>query len=327
MYESVPSEETVLINHKLEGLRSAKGVNSISTYRGGDTETAMTSVTAPNRESSDAMMTSHAVSGTARGTDASRSRSLICALAAIVFCLALALAGTAHLTSALADEGVPAGNTAAEGANLGDSQISGGDDSHINNESSAPEGDPSGIPAGDETGSPEGDAPERTPAGAADGASAPSNDAASNTDGTVTGAASSSAADATSDPDAGVAPAAAGDEQTVVDASTLNGWESHLTPGAANTQNIGRIWTDKTVADEDVKLSGGANMTVEKGRSDFLVGLSALGSMSSIMTETTKPLDIVLVLDMSGSMSKSFDESNPYEEVDGQDVDPDSGLT
>ena len=43
--------------------------------------------------------------------------------------------------------------------------------------------------------------------------------------------------------------------------------------------------------------------TIEKGsESDFLVGLSALSSTAKIMGQTTVPLDIVLVLDVSGSM-------------------------
>ena len=43
--------------------------------------------------------------------------------------------------------------------------------------------------------------------------------------------------------------------------------------------------------------------TIKKGAdSDFLVGLSALSATAKIVGETTVPLDIVLVLDVSGSM-------------------------
>lgn len=114
---------------------------------------------------------------------------------------------------------------------------------------------------------------------------------------------------------AGDARAAGEEIQSITDGSTLNGWSNHLTPGAASTENIGRIWTDKTVADEDVQLSGGADMTVQKGTSDFLVGLSALGSMSSVTTASTTPLDIVLVLDTSGSMQDVFGGEAQYEPV------------
>ena len=122
--------------------------------------------------------------------------------------------------------------------------------------------------------------------------------------------------------DDGVSAAAAGDEiQTVTDGSTLNGWNTHLTDGSASTENIGRIWTDKTVDDADVKLTP-ANIEVNKGDSDFLVGLSALSSMSSITTETTRPLDIVLVLDLSGSMNDSMGAAK-YSSVSANDVSTD----
>ena len=84
------------------------------------------------------------------------------------------------------------------------------------------------------------------------------------------------------------------------------------------TENVGRIWTDKTVQDGDVVLTGDVgSVTINKGSSDFLVGLSALSSMSNTMTTSTTPLDIVLVLDMSGSMSQelSTEEQVTYNEI------------
>ena len=51
------------------------------------------------------------------------------------------------------------------------------------------------------------------------------------------------------------------------------------------------------------KLDNSGTKTVEKnGNSDFLVGLSALSSAAKIMGQSTVPLDIVMVLDVSGSM-------------------------
>lgn len=97
-------------------------------------------------------------------------------------------------------------------------------------------------------------------------------------------------------------PWAAGDKTVVVDEPTIATWE-----GVAkdDTANVGRIWTDKSVFSEDVKLPGGIEPVIEKGKSDFLVGLSALSSTSNTITTTTsvQPLDIVLVLDVSGSMN------------------------
>lgn len=101
--------------------------------------------------------------------------------------------------------------------------------------------------------------------------------------------------------DAEPTPWAAGDKTVVVDDPTITTWE-----GVAkdDTANVGRIWTDKSVFNEDVKLPGGIQPVIKKGNSDFLVGLSALSSTSNTITTTTsaQPLDIVLVLDVSGSM-------------------------
>ena len=99
---------------------------------------------------------------------------------------------------------------------------------------------------------------------------------------------------------------AAGDETSVVDASTLASWEQYA---QSSTENTGRIWTDKSVSNGDVTLTGGtqAEIEIEKNENaDFLVGLSALSSTSNLTTTTDKPLDIVLVLDRSGSMGDWF---------------------
>lgn len=112
-------------------------------------------------------------------------------------------------------------------------------------------------------------------------------------------------------------------KDTVADNSTLGNWSGEV--GIENTtENVGRIWTDKTVQDGDITLSGGdaGSVTITKGSSDFLVGLSALSSMSNTMTTSTTPLDIVLVLDMSGSMSNelSSEQQVVYNEVYEWDV-------
>ena len=100
---------------------------------------------------------------------------------------------------------------------------------------------------------------------------------------------------------------------TVVDPDTTNVWTNYTRPGGQpSTQNVGRIWTDKSVFngdysftnDNDTGLNG---ERIRKGDSDFLVSLSALSSTSNLkeMVKTSQPLDIVLVLDTSGSMSGS----------------------
>lgn len=98
---------------------------------------------------------------------------------------------------------------------------------------------------------------------------------------------------------------------TVVDPDTTNVWTNYTRPGGQpSTQNVGRIWTDKSVFDDTYTFTNDDNaglsgQTIGKGDSDFLVSLSALSSTSNLkeMVKTSQPLDIVLVLDTSGSMS------------------------
>ena len=112
------------------------------------------------------------------------------------------------------------------------------------------------------------------------------------------------------------APAAQADGTTVVDPDTTNAW-SDIAASSTNTQNIGRIWTDKSVFDKDYTLTGAINEPISKGDSDFLVGLSALSSTSNLKTttKTSQPLDIVLVLDDSGSMAYDIDSDMPNQIV------------
>lgn len=81
---------------------------------------------------------------------------------------------------------------------------------------------------------------------------------------------------------------------TVVDPDTSGHWEIWAAGHNGNkvtTQNVGRIWTDKTV-----KKAG------ENEASDFVTTLSAMSSTSNSTVTVTTPLDIVMVLDASGSM-------------------------
>ena len=118
-------------------------------------------------------------------------------------------------------------------------------------------------------------------------------------------------------------PAAQAAGTTVVDPNTTNAWTQYTRPdGNPSTQNVGRIWTDKSVFTEDYTFDGEASslggQQIGKGDSDFLVGLSALSSTSNLKTTTTtsQPLDIVLVLDDSGSMAYDIDyEGNRYKDV------------
>ena len=98
-------------------------------------------------------------------------------------------------------------------------------------------------------------------------------------------------------PDSNASPASEGGgvQATVkVDPDTRDRWR-HWAAGGGNeshisTQSVGRIWTDKTVREADDE------------KSDFLTTLSVMSSTSATTTTEVKPLDIVLVLDASGSM-------------------------
>ena len=92
---------------------------------------------------------------------------------------------------------------------------------------------------------------------------------------------------------------------TLADPSSASTWRNW---GLENsTENVGRIWTDKTVSDGDIDLTGaGGTMTIKKGNSDFPTALSAISSTSNLTMTSTTPLDIVLVLDASGSMEDNM---------------------
>lgn len=115
----------------------------------------------------------------------------------------------------------------------------------------------------------------------------------------------------------------------VADVNTMTTWEKIAMQSTQSTQYTGRIWTDKSVFTDGVTLPGsgeevgGGNIAVEQGDSDFLVGLSALSSTSNMTTQSATPLDIVLVLDTSGSMDEGMDGSNPapYKEIYAGDLD------
>lgn len=96
-----------------------------------------------------------------------------------------------------------------------------------------------------------------------------------------------------------------GGGKVAVDAQTADSVDSIL---KNSTEYIGRIWTDKTVSADSISVSNLEQPVSKSGDSDFLVGLSALSSTSNETktTTTSVPLDIVMVLDTSGSMSNDM---------------------
>ena len=91
---------------------------------------------------------------------------------------------------------------------------------------------------------------------------------------------------------------------TISDPNTFNAWEHTQ---AYNNATTGRIWADKTVEEKQIDLKGQDPIAVptDKG-ADFLVALSALSSYASTTTTDTQALDIVMVLDASGSMKDTM---------------------
>ncbi len=99
---------------------------------------------------------------------------------------------------------------------------------------------------------------------------------------------------------------------SVTDPSTMSDWQAVV---GSDTSNIGRIWTDKTVsADETITVSSGQQ--IERGNSAFITALSALSSTSNVASTSTTPLDIVLVLDASGSMDDPMGNSDRTKRID-----------
>lgn len=99
---------------------------------------------------------------------------------------------------------------------------------------------------------------------------------------------------------------------SATDPSTMNDWQTIV---GSDTSNIGRIWTDKTVsADKTITASSGK--AIERGNSAFITALSALSSTSNAKSTSTTPLDIVLVLDASGSMDDSMGGGDNTKRID-----------
>lgn len=84
---------------------------------------------------------------------------------------------------------------------------------------------------------------------------------------------------------------------------TYTNYLNDETSGNLTTEFSGRVWADKTVTTTDQKFSGDAGNSITVANdSDFLVTYSALATTQSITGEAQSPLDVVFVVDFSGSM-------------------------
>ncbi len=95
---------------------------------------------------------------------------------------------------------------------------------------------------------------------------------------------------------------------TVADASTAQNYESMLGTDVDGNRYAGRVWADKSVyTDSSVSLDGNSVTNDD----DFMVVYSAIGSSTSVSTETVTggDLDVVLILDVSASMGRYVDNN------------------
>ena len=92
----------------------------------------------------------------------------------------------------------------------------------------------------------------------------------------------------------------------IVDPDTTSRWQYWASGGEQDqtTRYVGRIWTDKTVE------------PAQDEKSDFVTTLSTISSTSDTTSLVTKPLDIVMVLDASGSMGDDMGGSDSTKRID-----------
>lgn len=102
----------------------------------------------------------------------------------------------------------------------------------------------------------------------------------------------------------------------ITDPNTFDAWYKIQ---GNNTSAIGRIWADKTVDADPIQFTTGPlkDQSIEKSEgSDFLVALSAMSSTSSTTQTEPIPLDVVMVLDASGSMSDPMSRTDATKRID-----------
>ena len=102
-----------------------------------------------------------------------------------------------------------------------------------------------------------------------------------------------------------------GNKTAVTDPSTIWDWQGLV---ENDTSSVGRIWTDKTVSDNEISKNG-VTISKENG-ADFVTALTALSSTSNLSDMVTTPLDIVLVLDASGSMDNAMGRGDTTKRID-----------
>ena len=104
----------------------------------------------------------------------------------------------------------------------------------------------------------------------------------------------------------------------VADNDTMDTYQDALINEENGSMYAGRVWSDKSVFTNDISLdyaTDGYNGTITNN-SDFLHVFSALGSSQNVISVEKSPLDVVLLLDISTSMtSKTVDKNVEYVDV------------
>lgn len=97
----------------------------------------------------------------------------------------------------------------------------------------------------------------------------------------------------------------------VSDANTTGTYNDALGVEGNSTRYSGRVWTDKTVFTGNANFTGTVDSEEKtytiQNDSDFLVAFSALANSTAIRKTETVPVDVVFVLDLSGSMNWAVD--------------------
>lgn len=95
----------------------------------------------------------------------------------------------------------------------------------------------------------------------------------------------------------------------VADSATFNDYLHIFGTNQDGGRYAGRVWTDKSVHAtnlEEIDRIHNANITLDSSKNEeFLISFSALGSSRSVKSADTIPIDLILVLDTSTSMSLS----------------------
>jgi len=91
---------------------------------------------------------------------------------------------------------------------------------------------------------------------------------------------------------------------------TYTNYLNDETSGNLTTEFSGRVWADKTVTTDDQTFSGDVGTITVQNDSDFLVTYSALATTQSITGEAQSPVDVVFVVDFSGSMISNAMDDN-----------------